>query len=292
MANEPIIWEHRNLIENFEYKRSVNFNNRFNTVPLRNFNATELNILMYLCSKLKRQRDKIIDISFEDIKTLTKYGSKDKERFIEDLQSTNRKLLDCKFSYETEEDLIDLVLFTTFKISKSQGKLTVRVNDDFLFLLNDFTEQFTRFELNEFVDLKSSYTKECYRRLKQFSDTGHWYVSIDRFRYELDIPDSYRMYDIDRRVLKPINEELSELFDYFKIIKKKKGNKVIGLQFDFTRENREKKNKLDEDEIIESYFDMQQELETHPSGNFYLEHKDEIEENRKKFLKLLEDKSE
>ena len=100
------------------------------------------------------------------------------------------------------------------------------------------------------------------------------------------------MYDIDRRVLNPINEELSEIFDYFKITKRKKGNKVIALQFDFSREDRKKKQKLDADEVIEEYIDMQQELQNQPTGNFYLEHKEEIEENRKKFLKLMEDKSE
>ena len=45
--------------------------------------------------------------------------------------------------------------------------LTVSVNSRFSFLLNDLTSQFTRFELAEFTALRSSYAKECYRRLEQ-----------------------------------------------------------------------------------------------------------------------------
>lgn len=37
-------------------KNSVKFNNEFNKIPLRNFNAVELNFLMYLCSKLKEKK--------------------------------------------------------------------------------------------------------------------------------------------------------------------------------------------------------------------------------------------
>ena len=78
-------------------KSSVKFNNEFNKIPLRNFNAVELNFLMYLCSKLKEKRDTIMEISFKDVKEMTKYKRNNKNRFIKDLQSMNRKLLDCKF---------------------------------------------------------------------------------------------------------------------------------------------------------------------------------------------------
>lgn len=52
------------------------------------------------------------------------------------------------------------------------------MNSRFSFLLNDLTSQFTRFELAEFTALRSSYDKECYRRLKQYRKTGVWKVSL------------------------------------------------------------------------------------------------------------------
>ena len=60
------------------------------------------------------------------------------------------------------------------------------------FLLNQLTSNFTRFELKEFVTLKSSYSKEFYRRMKQFKNTGFWKCSIEEFRYLLDIPEIIR----------------------------------------------------------------------------------------------------
>lgn len=58
---------------------------------------------------------------------------------------------------------------------------------------------------------------------------------VKDFRELLDIPVSYRMRDIDTRVFKPIEKELSQFFEPFQIkkIKAKKGNKIERLEFYF-----------------------------------------------------------
>lgn len=270
-------------------KSSVKFNNEFNKIPLRNFNAVELNFLMYLCSKLKEKRDTIMEISFKDVKEMTKYKRNNKNRFIKDLQSMNRKLLDCKFSVETSHELIDFVLFTTFKINPEEGILTVRVNEDFIFMLNEL-EKFTKFELSEFVDIKSSYVKECYRRLKQFKDTGWWLVTIEDFRYLLDIPDSYRMCDIDRRVLVPIYDELSTCFNNFEIEKIKEGNKITKLKFKFDKQI---KSVMQDEDNINTILNFEDGIEKENlKSNFFERNKKDIEKNKKKILNKLETETE
>ncbi|WP_370464342.1 replication initiation protein [Leptotrichia sp. oral taxon 223] len=97
--------------------------------------------------------------------------------------------------------------------------LEVSVNDEFLFLLNELTSNFTRFELDEFVNFKSTYTKEFYRRIKQFRHTGVWKISIDEFNRLLGISESYKISDIDKRIFQPILSELGEKYN-LKIIKK------------------------------------------------------------------------
>ena len=119
------------------------------------------------------------------------------------------------------------------------------VNEDFFFLLNQLTSNFTRFELKEFVTLKSSYTKEFYRRIKQFRKTGFWKCSIEEFRNLLDIPQKYRIIDIDKYVLKPIMKELGE--EYNLKIEKKYGftggrgrSRVVGFEFRFLKDSKER----------------------------------------------------
>ncbi|WP_318794174.1 replication initiation protein, partial [Bifidobacterium longum] len=110
------------------------------------------------------------------------------------------------------------------------------------FLLNDLTSQFTRFELAEFTALRSSYAKECYRRLKQYRQTGVWKVSLEDFRRLLDVPKSYRPSEINKYVLKPIEEELGPLLNlkvHRKYLKKKPGRgraSLVGFEFEFDPE--------------------------------------------------------
>lgn len=101
-------------------------------------------------------------------------------------------------------------------------------------MLNDF-EMFTKFELREFTEINSSYAKTIYRKLKQFKNTGFYTVSIEEFKRLLDIPDSYRMYDIDRRILQKSMAELKPLFKSlsYKKEKAKKGNKIERISFIF-----------------------------------------------------------
>ena len=91
--------------------------------------------------------------------------------------------------------------------------MTIAVSERFKFLLNEFEpSNWTRFELEEFVRLKSSYTKEFYRRMKQFRSTGFWSINLDEFKRLMDIPVNYRMCNIDVKVLKPIQKELKEKY--------------------------------------------------------------------------------
>ena len=130
--------------------------------------------------------------------------------------------------------------FSKYEIIKKQKTILIKINEDFKFLLNKFISNFTRFELNEFISLKSSYSKEIYRRLKQFKHTGMWKVQIDNFRELLNIPEKYRISEIDKKVFKISIEELNKYFDNFEIIKIKKGRKIEYLEFKFSPEKKHK----------------------------------------------------
>ncbi|REA67769.1 replication initiation protein, partial [Staphylococcus pseudintermedius] len=59
--------------------------------------------------------------------------------------------------------------------------------------------------------LRSSYTKELYRHLMQYRNkewrNGYWVVKVEDFRRALSIPSSYRMTNIDKRILEQAKEE-------------------------------------------------------------------------------------
>ena len=212
----------------------VKYNNQMNEVNFKDFNVIELDLLMTICSKMREQGLKIIEFSFKQ----------SNKKFIKDLEKTYDKLIKLNFKIGDDVNFTKFVLFNEYTVKGDNGTITIGVNPKFYFVLNELTSNFTRFELKEFIDLKSKYSKECYRKLKQFRKTGMWTVEIEEFRRILDIPEKYRMSEINRIVLKTIETELSPLFKNLQIekIKKKgaytgRGNKVTHIVFTFEKED-------------------------------------------------------
>lgn len=216
----------------------VKYNNQMNSIALKNFNAVEMDLFYALCTQVKNKGTDDIHLNFEQLKELSNYKPTATKRFINDLRRTNKKLLNLQFTFEDEHVVEDFVLFTTFSINKDTETMTVSVNKRFDFFLNELTSNFTRFELEEFTNLESKYSKAMYRLLKQWRTIGKKEWSIEDFRYRLDIPKSYQLIDIDRKVLKPIIIELSSIFKNFKVnkIKRGRGGKVVALEFTFQKE--------------------------------------------------------
>ncbi|WP_241426526.1 replication initiation protein [Macrococcus armenti] len=97
--------------------------------------------------------------------------------------------------------------------------------------------------------------------LKQFRNTGLYKVSLDDFKELLDIPSSYQMSDIDKRVLKPIQRDLADSFQNLEVKKIKKGRKVVALEFTFDKENlKKKKNEQNEIKIDEELRKQSEEM--------------------------------
>ena len=223
----------------------VKYNNQMNDVNFKDFTPIELDLLMTICSKMKEQGLTIIEFSFEQLKRISNYDPKQSnKKFIKDLEKTYDKLIQLNFKIGDDRNFTKFVLFNEYTVKRDSGTVTIGVNPKFYFVLNELTSNFTRFELKEFIDLKSKYSKECYRTLKQFRRTGLWTVEIEEFRRILDIPNSYKFCEINRSVLTPIIKELTPLFKNLQIekIKKKgaysgRGNKVTHIVFTFEKED-------------------------------------------------------
>lgn len=223
----------------------VKISNQMNTLGFRNFSPNEMDLFFSICSRIKEQGTEELTFSFEQLRELSNYKSTSNSRFIDDLIRTNTKLMNLNVNFDNGNEYVAFVLFPTFKLNREEQTLKIAVNTEFSFLLNELTNNFALFELEQFTYLKSSYAKTMYRLLKQFKSTGFFVISIDDFRETLDIPKSYRMSEIDKKVFTPILKEISPLYDRFEIEKiKKKGNKIVQLKFHFMEKNVPKKLKV------------------------------------------------
>lgn len=224
----------------------VIYNNDMNLVPLRSFTSSEQDLLYSICIKMRDKGQSILKLSFDEIKKLCNYNRKDVtiDDFAKELNSVYNKLLVITCAYTEGRKYKGFVLFTRYEIDPDTQIAEIKLNEDFSYLLNDLTGNFTKFEMLEFSSLSSSYSKTAYRLLKQYRKTGYLILTIDNFREKFCIPKSYRMCDIDTRVLNPIKKELKPYIKSLEINKLAKGKsrKITHIEFIFMAEDDFKKD--------------------------------------------------
>lgn len=220
----------------------VKYHSELNTIPLRKFTPVEMNLFFSIVSRMREKGDKTVRFTFDQLKDLSNYKATANNRFIDDLQDTYEKILSLRFGSRSESGLNRsmFVMFTEFEIvgDVDEPYVDIRIYEKALPLLNNL-DSWTRYSLQQFNELQSSYAKTMFRLLKQFRTKGCAYFSKDDFYELLDIPKTYKQGNVDQKVLQPIKQELTAIFKGLTIKKKYgkgRGKPVIGYQFSFKPE--------------------------------------------------------
>lgn len=234
-------------------RRFVKYHNDMNSVAFTRLSPTDRKAFMAICYDCKEEGTKDHYIYLDVLKELSGYESKDNKRFLGYIEGLAEKLQGAYYKIKKEDGgFKTFSLFQTFEttpLTDARPALRVKVSEEFSYILNSNAETpegilpllsggYTSFELDQFTSLKSTYSMETYRQLKRFKRTGWWHVSMDEFRRLMDIPESYRLPDIRRRVFGPINDELTACFENLAIeeIKGKGENgrkTTVALKFTF-----------------------------------------------------------
>lgn len=222
--------------------RVVKYNNKINSISLKNFEKIDLNFFYAICAKVQNKGSDLIEIPLEDLKKITGYSGTSTQKFREDLRRMNQKLITCRGQFETDEEIIFFNLFSTFRILKNKSILKVRVNPDMTWLLNDIESQFTSFELQEYISLNGIYSKALYRLLKQWKSQGRTpEYAIDYFKELMACPDYTPMRLRDKVIAPAIVELREKAFPQLRcevVYARKRGRPVKGYIFYFEKEKR------------------------------------------------------
>lgn len=213
-------------------KTIVKYEPVLNSISFKGLNPLELNIFFAMIYRLKDNETNEVVLTFDEIKTLSQYDKsrRDPARFKNHLHNVYSKILKIDFRIETEEVEGFGNLFSCFLISKIDPTVTIKVNKEFAYIFNELS-LYTSFDLLEYTSLKSTYSKKIFTLIKQFEKTGWVEIKYQEFRELLDVPKSYYPKDIERQILKPVENELKVFFKKFKYMKKVLGNKIISIRF-------------------------------------------------------------
>lgn len=190
----------------------VKYHNYLNALQFKDFTAADYNLLMFLCAEMRDQKENEMVFSFSEISEVIQSRKCSVDQFANVLESMNDKLIKVNAKIREGNKIIAFVLFPTYEIDPDTKTLTVGVNEKFRFILNELTKNFTQFELQEFVELNSKYSKVLYRLLKQYRSTGEYHVKIDELRKLLCIQEKYTNKQLMQSVIAPAVKELQKDF--------------------------------------------------------------------------------
>lgn len=189
----------------------VIYHNDVGSVAFRKFKSVEHNIFDALVYKFREKGTEQITFTFQYLKELIDYKDTDTTSFAKLLDSMYNKLIKCDIKIGNSLEWTRFVLFIDYTISIPKQSITVSVHPKFAYILNSLQANFTQYELMNSLNLRSTYSKVFYKHMMQYKSTGIWKVEVEEFRRLMDIPEKYRMCDIDDRIIKPILKEINDL---------------------------------------------------------------------------------
>ncbi|WP_141679886.1 replication initiation protein [Enterococcus faecium] len=214
---------------------SVQYHNTVNNIAFKKFSNVEIDVFFAICSQLEEKGSDEVSLSFRQLKELSNLNMMTDSSLVKVLRSLYKKMATLYF-YRLSEDGSEtcFVIFKEYSIDTSKSNIAIKTNAEYMYLLNDLTSNFTIFEMKEFTSLRSKYSKSIYRLLKQ-SNLGKQVINIDEFRKLLAVPKSYKMTNIDKKILEPVCEELSIYFDEMSITKVKTGKSIVAFEFTWNK---------------------------------------------------------
>lgn len=259
-------------------KDIVKYRNEFNLTNLNALDKIEMDILFTICSKITKNKSMSAEMSFEELKekaflTEKRYVWKSA---IKKFTSLAGKILSVKFVIDKQQSFEMMTLFNRFIANKKEEKMTVSLNPCFAHYLFDIPEKigFSKFELEQFIFLKSKYSKTLFRLFLE-NYTGKWVIDFQKFKEILDFPTSYS----NGRILEYTKKLLPELENtgYF-----------TKIEMDYTTRNRQGRPIKD---IIFSY-KINKEKALEAQGQMRLDYEPVIETKEKMITKVVSDPEE
>lgn len=184
---------------------------------MRQWTAKEMDLFIAIVSKVMNKKQDVVTLDTEELRTIIS-EKKNLDRWKETVVSVVNKIGELKYHSYTDKAYSLVFPFSKFDVFFDEKKIEIKVSEHFEKIVNVILKngEFTFYELEEFVQIKSTYAKTMYRHLKQWRTTGKAEFPIERFREMLDVPESYTSGEVTRRVVFQIIKELSPFFEGLK----------------------------------------------------------------------------
>ena len=175
-------------------KDIVKYRNEFNLTNLNKLDKIEQDILFTMCSRITKNKTLEAEMTFAELqkKAFLSERKYSLDKSYQKLSSLGDKIVKIIFTVSNENGFIKMPMFSLFSADGDKENISVRLNSEFAHYLFDIPEKigFSKFELEQFIFLKSKYAKTLFRFLLQ-NYKGKWIVGFNDFKAIMDFPKSY-----------------------------------------------------------------------------------------------------
>ena len=211
--------------------------------------AGEQKVILALASHIKLEDDDFKEYTFAIKDFMELVGVKNKGKYRE-IQDITKGLIEKAFEFRDGKKLVQVAWLSGAIYHEGEGRVTITFHHWLKPYLLQLKSQFTKYRLENVIQLKSSYSIRLYELLKSWEYIGQTVISIDELRNMLYLDIEYPMYkDFKRNVILVALKELSQktdlTFDFEEI---KTSRKVTSLKF--TIKNNSKKYEIQEMDIF------------------------------------------
>lgn len=228
----------------------VSYHNDMNKTGIESITSQEVDLFIGICQRLKNKGNQEITLDYSELRELSGRTRNQKGDFTNFLDNFSDKIgsVNCRIvRYEKNNRIIEkFPLFSKFTIDERKTQLSIKINNEYIYMFNSIENNFTSFALLDLNKLKNKYAKLLYKLLMQFQSTGFYKVSIQDFRLFMGIPESYDMRKVTQNVLNPAVKEIDDqgLLRGLKVKKMANGHgkSVTDLEFSFKADKRAKRN--------------------------------------------------
>lgn len=230
-------------------KDIVKYNNDLNKLNMASLKEKELELFYAICLELKEKGTNTVVVDITEFRKAFNIPAVNKKRFSEYLENTQDKFLSLKYALRTEKRLKKGVFFYDFDADLEENKMTIKINPEYAYILNGIVDYYTQFSFKEFQSLKCKYSKLLLPKLCQWNGTKKLEIEKEEMFEILGVPESYKkdISNFNKKVIKPIKEELPKIFSNLKIKTIKKStrntkNEIKSYLFTWTEKTKEIKD--------------------------------------------------
>lgn len=227
-------------------KDIVKYNNDLNKLNMASLKEKELELFYAICLELKEKGTNTVVVDITEFRKAFNIPAVNKKRFSEYLENTQDKFLSLKYALRTEKRLKKGVFFYDFDADLEENKMTIKINPEYAYILNGIVDYYTQFSFKEFQSLKCKYSKLLLPKLCQWQGTKKLEIEKEEMFEILGVPESYKkdISNFNKKVIKPIKEELPKIFNNLKIKTIKKStrntkNEIKSYLFTWQEKNKE-----------------------------------------------------